>query len=214
VADGFIPNLPACTAARDRAEMPFAQLVITLIIVSVGIEVFASSAGESTGAVDTTPATLGGPVLDDSTVITLERGPCFGHCSEYSVSVYGSGRVEFEGRHYVCAKGRHVARASPGDVRVLVAQMLAVDYFDFYWRQGSLTTNEPTVISSLRHGGRMRRIEHNLGDAGAPHWLRRVEDRIDAVAGTWRWLPDREEGRRVCFREDGSSELLEIFSPD
>ena len=53
-----------------------------------------------------------------------------------------------------------------------------------------------------------------IGDAGAPPVLRRLEDRIDAVAGTWRWLPQRDEGRRLCFREDGSTEYLEIYSPD
>ena len=157
-------------------------------------------------------APVAGPVLDDSTVITLERGPCFGRCPEYTVTVYGSGRVEFDGKRYVCAKGHHTAKASPSEVRRLVAQMLATGYFDLDWTAGPLATNASTVTSSLRHGGRTRQIEHYLGDAGAPRLLRTLEDRIDVVAGTWRWLPERDEHRRVRREEDGTTEPLELES--
>ncbi len=37
--------------------------------------------------------------------------------------------------------------------------------------------------------------------------VKTLEERIDAVAGTWRWLPEREEHRRVCRKEDGTTEL-------
>lgn len=156
------------------------------------------------------PSTVAGPVLDDSTVITLERGPCFGHCPEYTLTLYGSGRIEFDGRHNVCAKGHYTASAPTHEVRRLVAEMLVAGYFDFDWRAGPLATNESTVTSSLRHEGRTRRIEHYLGDAGAPLLLRTLEDRIDRVAGTWRWLPEHEDDRRACRLEDGSTEPLEV----
>ena len=158
-------------------------------------------------------ATLAGPPLDESTVISLQRGPCFGRCSEYTVTVFGSGRVEFEGRRHVCAPGRRTAWASPDEVRTLVAQMLAFGYLELEWRRGSLPTNSPTVISSLSYGGRTHRVAHHVGDPGAPRLLSFLEDDIDTVAGSWRWLPEREDNRRVCRTEDGETELLETFIP-
>jgi hypothetical protein len=157
---------------------------------------------------------LEGRVLDDSTVIALERGPCFGKCPEYSVAIYGSGRVEFNGRRYVCAPGHRTAQASVADVRSLLEQMLALGYFDFYWRPGSKPSLSDTVISSLNHDGYYRRIEHHSGDREAPLFLEELEERIDRVAGTWRWLPEREDDRRVCRREDGETmEVLEEYIP-
>lgn len=163
-----------------------------------GREVFAESP----------PVQVVPPLLDDSTVVTLERGPCIGRCPEYTVMLYGSGRVEFEGRRYVCAQGHHTARASAPEVRRLVAQMLAAGYLDLDWTKGWFTSIASTVRSSLHYGGRSREIEHDLGDAGAPRLLTTLENRIDAVAGTWRWLPDREDHRRVCRKPDGSTEPL------
>jgi hypothetical protein len=159
-----------------------------------------------------TPSNLEGRVLDDSTVISLVRGPCFGKCSEYTVAIYGSGRVEFDGRRYVCAPGRRTAQASVADVRTLLEQMLAFGYLDFYWRPGSKPSLSDTVISSLNHDGHYRRVEHHTGDREAPPFLEELEERIDEIAGTWRWLPEREDDRRVCRLEDGeTTEVLEQF---
>ena len=161
-----------------------------------------------------TPTSLGGAPLDDSTFITLQRGPCFGDCSEYSVTIYGSGRVEFVGMRFVCAPGQRSAQAAPDEVRKLVERMLAYGYLDLYWRAGPSSTISPTVISSLSHGGRTRRIEHHHGDAKAPKVLTQFEDDIDAVAGSWRWLPERDDNRRVCRLDDGeTTELLDLYIP-
>lgn len=144
------------------------------------------------------------PTLDATTVITLERGPCIGRCSEYALTINGLGEVVFDGRRLVCARGRHTATAPRDEVRRLVLQMLSMGYFEVEWPDGPITTEQPTVKSSLRHDGRVREIEHDLGDANAPRWLRTLEERIDAIAGTSRWLPDREEDRRpMCNKEGG-----------
>jgi hypothetical protein len=161
-----------------------------------------------------TPTSLSGAPLDDSTVITLQRGPCFGNCPEYTLTVYGSGRIEFVGTRYVCARGQHRARASADEVRKLVERMLAYGYLDLYWRAGSASDISPTVISSLSHAGRTRRIEHHHGDAKAPPLLTQFEEDIDALAGSSRWLPERDDNRRVCRLTDGETkELLDLYVP-
>ncbi|HSD73584.1 MAG TPA: DUF6438 domain-containing protein [Steroidobacteraceae bacterium] len=161
-----------------------------------------------------TATSLSGAPLDDSTVITLQRGPCFGDCPEYTVTVYGSGRVEFVGTRFVCAPGHRRAQASPDEVRSLVERMLAFGYLDLYWRAGATSAISPNVISSLSHGGRTHRIEHRLEDAKAPPLLKQFEKDIDAVAGSWRWLPEREDDRRVCRLSDGETkELLDLYIP-
>ena len=40
-----------------------------------------------------------------SLVITLERTACFGTCPIYKLTVYGDGRVEYEGERFVTVTG-------------------------------------------------------------------------------------------------------------
>ncbi|HSC07872.1 MAG TPA: DUF6438 domain-containing protein [Steroidobacteraceae bacterium] len=189
-------------------------LILSLAVASIATVLAAAQTPTGQARYRGTPINLEGRVLDDSTVIALERGPCFGKCSQYSVAIYGSGRVEFNGRRYVCAPGHRTAQASVADVRSLLEQMLALGYLDFYWRPGSKPSLSDTVISSLNHDGYYRRVEHHIGDREAPLFLRELEERIDSVAGTWRWLPEREDDRRVCRREDGeTTEVLEQYIP-
>lgn len=129
--------------------------------------------------------------LDDSTVISLYRASldCFG-CSEYRVQMYGSGRVEYVGDKFVCAFGAHEAVADVREVRRLVDAMVASGYFAFVWKRGPPGIDAPSATSTLQHRGRAYQIHHDLGDDAAPRWLRAMEDEIDRVAGTARWLPD------------------------
>src|SRR5688572_21673874 len=94
------------------------------------------------------PPISAAPPLDDTTVITLIRGNCSWRCPEYSVALYGSGRVEFEGRRLVCYRGRHSASVDPMAVRVLVASMIAAGYFYLAWREGPVATGSDVVTTS------------------------------------------------------------------
>jgi hypothetical protein len=152
------------------------------------------------------------PLLTDTTVITLQRSLCFGVCPDYTLTVWGSGRVEFEGRAHVCAPAKQTAAADPLEVSRLVRAMVATGYPGYSWEQGSLATDNPTVTTSLKHEGVRYEIEHYHGDSGAPRWLRAMEDEIDRVAGTQRWLPFRGPGGSALCRtpEGGTRSLFDV----
>jgi hypothetical protein len=149
------------------------------------------------------------PLLTESTVIVIERSICFGLCPDYTLTMSGLGRVEFDGREFVCATGRHTAAADPLEVSRLVRAMVAAGYPGYSWEQGNLATDSPTVRTSLKHEGDRYEIEHYHGDTGAPRWLRAMENEIDRVAGTQRWLPFRGEGwSALCRTPDGGTRSL------
>ncbi len=132
----------------------------------------------------------------DSTVrIALERGPCFGTCPVYKVTLQGSGAVLFEGQRFVADSGLHTATVPPARVDSLVAELVAGGYFDLAdrYRAGEpgcerYATDLPSVVTEVRAGGREKRIEHDRGCAGAPAALSALESRIDSVAGVARWI--------------------------
>ena len=153
------------------------------------------------------------PALTDSTLITLHRSMCLGMCPEYTLKLWGSGRVEYDGKAWVCEYGLRTALADPGKVSHLVRAMVATGYFGYSWQKGAYWTDSPTVTTSLRHDGRRYEVAHYHGDEGAPQWLRSMEDEIDRVAGTQRWLA----GRGVdwvprCASPDGSTRVLTMYA--
>jgi Domain of unknown function (DUF6438) len=142
------------------------------------------------------PSAAGGPVSADSAArIRLERGPCFGACPVYSVTLDGSGAVLFEGRRFVADTGISTGRVPPARVDSLLAELTAGGYFDFAdrYRAGEpgcerYATDLPSVNTEVRAGGRSKRIEHDHGCMDAPQALTTLEGRIDSVAGVARWI--------------------------
>lgn len=142
------------------------------------------------------PSAAAGQAPADSAVrITLERGPCFGTCPVYSVTLDGSGAVLFEGRRFVADTGISTGSVPPARVDSLVAELIAGGYFDFAdrYRAGEpgcerYATDLPSVITEVRAGGRSNRIEHDHGCMEAPEALTALEGRIDEVAGVARWI--------------------------
>jgi hypothetical protein len=147
-----------------------------------------SAAGPSVAAGQQAPA-------DSMVRIILERGPCFGTCPIYSVTLDGSGAVLFEGRRFVADTGISTGSVPPARIDSLVAQLTAGGYFDFAdrYRAGEpgcerYATDLPSVITEVRVRGRHKRIEHDHGCMEAPAALTALEGRIDSVAGVARWI--------------------------
>jgi hypothetical protein len=129
--------------------------------------------------------------LDDSTVLSLHRtaAECFG-CPDYTVRVFGSGKVEYVGDEFVCEFGERAGIANAREVRRLVEAMIVTGYFGFVWKRGFWELDAPSATSYLQHAGQSYRLYHYLGDTGAPRWLGAMEKEIDRVSGAARWLPD------------------------
>ena len=153
----------------------------------LGLLLAACSATPESGA---TPA----PAASDQ--LSMTRGPCFGACPMYAVTVYGDGRVEFVGDRFVEKTGSHSAVADPVRVAELFAYAESIGFFDM--PQNITPANEPACGMShtddssaeitLVWGDRDRTVSHYHGCSKAPEALRSLERRIDEVAGTARWI--------------------------
>lgn len=149
------------------------------------------------------PATPAGPDV----VIRLERGPCFGSCPVYSVTVLGDGSVTFIGKRFVASPGVHKAQLEEADYRRLVD---AVDELGILKLDGDYSvhvTDMPTAfVTVVMPAGAMRIRHYGSGCAppagagsaagaratdNAPAALCRFERMIDEIAGTARWVGKR-----------------------
>ena len=148
-------------------------------------------AGEANGTPRPDAAVAG---RGDSTVISLERTPCYGTCPVYTVTITGTGAVRFVGTRFTTQVGEAAADIPPARVDSLLAELRAGGYFelaDAYVAEapacGRYSTDSPTVITSVEAHGVRKEVRHDYGCGGAPQALAGLERRIDEVAGVARW---------------------------
>jgi hypothetical protein len=134
--------------------------------------------------------------------MTLERSTCFGVCPDYTVRIGGDGHVVYEGRNFVKEVGTREADIDRDAVIQLLKDYYEADFFrlaDEYRTRtrvdvasdGTVTQTEqwvtdiPTYFVSIQIGKYQKRIvDYYFG----PEALRALEDKIDAAAGTDRWV--------------------------
>jgi hypothetical protein len=152
------------------------------------------------------------PAIDRFDEVTLERTACFGICPTYKVVIHADGAVNYEGEQSVKVTGDAAGWLTAQQVKELVDAINEADYFslrDTYEssEDGCPTswTDNPSAITSVSVGGRVKSIRHDygcrerdteqsLGDV-YPKSLTKLERRIDEIADTARWVGAREHGR-------------------
>jgi len=124
-----------------------------------------------------------------TTVIRLERSGCYGTCAIYSVELHGNGDVVYEGKCFVVIGGRHSGRADPTKVATLLRQVRDADFWSLKRRYAAPVTDNATYRLFVTVGGSTKTVEDYVGQAaGMPKVVKTLEDAVDAVSGTDRWL--------------------------
>ncbi|MBK9247692.1 MAG: hypothetical protein IPM69_06150 [Ignavibacteria bacterium] len=121
--------------------------------------------------------------------ITMTRTACYGKCPIYTVTIYGTGVVEFEGFANTKLLGKHEAQIPVDSVRSLIAE---IEKHEYYALNDSYETYQMTdlasVITEVTIDDRFKKINHYKGDLTTPQHLSSIEVRIDEIATTHRWL--------------------------
>lgn len=121
--------------------------------------------------------------------ITLTRGVCFGFCPDYSVTVRGDGSVTYVGRRFVNVTGEQHATVERAQVQQLLAQFDEAQFTSLHDAYRANITDLPTYTVALTRNGQTKTVVDYGGlSAGMPQAVRHLEDEIDRVAGTARWV--------------------------
>ncbi len=166
-------------------------MLLGALLAGLGCMRSSGSAGSGRDAPEPAPA---------DTVVTLERTICFGTCPSYTVAILEDGTVRYQGRRFVATEGAATAEISPDSLARLVDAFRAIDYFAL--RSSYVSgdpcegqwTDLPTAVTSLRLDGRRKQVTHYHGCRGfeKKEALTALENKIDAVAGTARWVEGSE----------------------
>jgi ankyrin repeat protein len=125
---------------------------------------------------------------DSNVKITLERTGCLGMCPGYKVAVATDGIV-FEGNYYVVATGRHTDRVDPDAVRTLAKRFVAADFYSMDKEYIAGVTDNPSYVLSIEIDGKSKIVVDYVGQwEGMPAIVVELEDAVDKLAGTERWI--------------------------
>lgn len=133
------------------------------------------------------------PAAEDMQIV-LHRGPCYGTCPIYDLIIDGDGTVTFRGARFVAPSGlgEHKAQLAPAQLQSLREAFMLSGFFALQDRyQRPSITDQPSVTLTFRRGTVAKTIHHSFGDLTAPVKLLLLEDQIDELVGTRRWLLPR-----------------------
>jgi hypothetical protein len=121
--------------------------------------------------------------------IELSRTVCFGRCPAYSVTIQGDGRILFNGESFVAIPGKHDAQISSEAVSALVRRFEKARFFEAGDKYVATVTDNPTYTLTLTVGGKTKSVTDYVGEqVGMPLVITDLENAVDEVAGTERWI--------------------------
>jgi Family of unknown function (DUF6174)/Domain of unknown function (DUF6438) len=121
-------------------------------------------------------------------IITLERTACFGACPIYKLTIFGDGKVVYEGERFVKITGKRTAKISQKAVKELISDFEKINYFSLQNSYQGGPTDLPSAITSFNTGRKQKTVSHYLGSPNAPKELTELENKIDTVVNSQQWI--------------------------
>jgi hypothetical protein len=121
--------------------------------------------------------------------MSLSRSNCFGTCPSYTVTISGDGSVEYNGGRFTAISGTHRSQVSYEDVSNLIEKFRAADFFSLANEYHANVTDVPIFGVCLTIDGKNKQVTDYWGErAGMPHSVTELENEIDRVSGSARWV--------------------------
>lgn len=137
-------------------------------------------------------------MLIDSMIIRLIRGGA-GIGPDYSLSIYGNGKVLYEGVENVKVKGVVESFIDNNKVLLLLSEFKEKGFFslnDSYGEEGTNVRPYTKIsISFQKEDGETvtKRVKHHKGDKNVPKELIALEDKIEEIVDTSKWVGELSE---------------------
>jgi hypothetical protein len=189
-------------------ELPFLYFGICGALVILGLSLWfahdfdllaASQAEARWDAAFGAPVDRTTPLVPDSTEIVMQRAGCEGWCPVYEVRIRSDGQVHFYGDRFVCAFGDRTASVDPYVVRHLIRAMQAAHFGQIATRRSQIVDARSTTLLLVSE----HRVTGAVYEDGDDDALIEMGERVDELAGTYRWLPIVTATGRECPRASG-----------
>ncbi len=121
--------------------------------------------------------------------LSLTRDICLAAYPVYEISVDQNGLVRWNGKMRVAKKGKATTRVSAARVEKIKVALVRFKFWNLkneYLERA--IKGQPSVTIRVRSGDRLKAIEHHFGDRSAPKLLTQLEDELDVLLETKKWV--------------------------
>lgn len=116
----------------------------------------------------------------DSSFIRLEKQECYGTCPVYIITIYGTGKVEYEGKKHVKRVGKFKKELFFQEINQLFNAYECANFFDFNREYDEPDLQDlPTTYVTFKHRGFEKRIKDYYN---APEELKHLEKMVEKIA--------------------------------
>jgi hypothetical protein len=119
--------------------------------------------------------------------IAIERTPCYGYCSTYTLRLFDDGRVEYVGQASVTYAGTRRGTLDTYFFAQLARAAIGIGFFEMQDRYICGVTDNPTVYVAVTKDNHRKVIQHYAPNWGGPEALRLFEEAIDSVQQNIDW---------------------------
>jgi hypothetical protein len=134
---------------------------------------------------------LANPRNMDSLTIELSRGPCFGMCPSYTITIHGNGQVEYAGGRFANPDPKTGAVNREQIVEVL-QHLDRIHFFTLEDRAFVWCFDAPSVAVSVSVDGKTKRIVSDASCVGTKSGPQaefvRTASEIDGIVGSDQWV--------------------------
>jgi len=132
-----------------------------------------------------------------SIAVQLSRGPCRGTCPSYTMTIRGSGVVEYVGIENVRIKGPQSGEVSSEQFRQILKALDDAHFSTLEDRAFMWCFDSSSVAISVTVNGRVKQVASDGGCIGARSGIQagfvRAADELDSIAGSDKWVKCDEE---------------------
>ena len=120
----------------------------------------------------------------ESSVITMEKTACHGKCPVYTITIYGTGKAEYEGKNNVKKPGKYEKQLSRDETMKLFKAFDASNFSDFQSEYDTGATDVPSTLISFYHRGYKKNIKDRMA---APEELKNLERMVEEIVESEGW---------------------------
>jgi hypothetical protein len=111
--------------------------------------------------------------------ISLEKTECYGTCPVYSITIYGTGKVLYEGKRFVKKEGKYEKQLSQRQTSKIFNAFECASFFDFNSEYTAGISDLPTTYVTFQHRGFKKKITDYYG---GPDELKKLEKMVEDIA--------------------------------
>lgn len=116
--------------------------------------------------------------------IEMEKGPCFGSCPVYKLTIYEGGVAAYEGRRFTDRVGLHTKQLEMNQYRDLLRAFQEAKMWSFQNAYKAQVPDLPTVTITYHEDGNSKSVK---GKDGRPQKIEELEAMLDKIAGSGGW---------------------------